>query len=77
MWRGKSETDGQALYKIGEALYFKNIPVIRSQVKFIKDPSCQCYYQAIIFLEDGNIDGANELIEKLLLKWMKNTLFRK
>lgn len=64
----------QALYKIGEALYFNNIPVIKLQVELIKDPSYQYYYQAIIFLEAGDIDSANEWIEKLSSKWMKNAL---
>ncbi|KEF36892.1 hypothetical protein M670_03806 [Schinkia azotoformans MEV2011] len=64
----------QAHYKIAEALYFKNFSVIRSQVEQIKNPSYQSYYQAIVLLEDGDINGANNAIEKISSKWMKNAL---
>lgn len=64
----------QAMYKIAEALYFKNMLVIRSQLAHIKNPSYQFYYQAIIFIDDGDIDGANEVIEKISSKWMKSAL---
>ncbi|HHY72151.1 MAG TPA: hypothetical protein GX497_02770 [Bacillus bacterium] len=64
----------QANYKIAEALYFKDIPVIRSQLGHIKNPPYQSYYRAIILLEDDDIDGANKVIEKISSKWMKNAL---
>ncbi|MFE8694757.1 hypothetical protein ACFYKT_00130 [Cytobacillus sp. FJAT-53684] len=64
----------QALLKTGEALYFKNITAAKSEVDHIKPLSHRLYYQAIILIEDGDMEGADEVIEKITTKWMENAL---
>ncbi|WP_456277872.1 hypothetical protein [Bacillus sp. AK128] len=64
----------QATYKVGEALYFKDFVVVKSQLEHIKSPTYHFYYQAIILLEENDIEAANEVIDKITTKWMKNGL---
>lgn len=64
----------QALYKVIEALYFKNILMAKSEVEHISSQTYRLYYQALILLEEGKLSDANEVIDKLPTKWMKNAL---
>jgi hypothetical protein len=64
----------QALYKIGAALYFKNMIVVRNEIEYVKSDAYRLYYQAILLIDEGDIEGANELIVKVPTKWMKNAL---
>ena len=64
----------QALYKISEAIYFKNLSVAKTEIEYITSPLYRSYYQALISLEDGELDCANREIDKITNQWMKNAL---
>lgn len=64
----------QALYKVIEALYFKNIEAAKIEVEYLQPLSYRLYYQAAVLLEEDDITGANEIIEKISTEWMKNAL---
>ena len=69
-----SSSHRKALYKVVEALYFKNIDVAKYEVEKIKPGDYRFYYEAKILLEEGNIESANKVIDQISKPWMKHAL---
>ncbi|MBD8068789.1 hypothetical protein [Bacillus sp. PS06] len=64
----------QAMYKVVQALYFKDVAEAKLHINQIKPVHYRLYYQASILLEEGDLDGAVELMEKLPSQWMKDAI---
>ncbi|MFC4321428.1 hypothetical protein [Litchfieldia salsa] len=64
----------QAMYRVVQALYFKDIAEAKLHVSKIKQLHYRLYYQSIILLEEGDLDGAVELMEKLPSPWMRDVI---
>jgi hypothetical protein len=64
----------QAMYKVVQALYFKDIAEAKLHINKIKPLHYRSYYQSSILLEEGDLDGAVELMEKLPSQWMKDAI---
>ncbi|MBD8068785.1 hypothetical protein [Bacillus sp. PS06] len=62
------------LYKIVQALYFKDIAEAKLHINQIKAVHYRLYYKSSILLEEGDLDGAVELMEKLPSQWMKDAI---
>ncbi|WP_078544648.1 hypothetical protein [Litchfieldia alkalitelluris] len=62
------------MYKVVQALYFKDIDEAKLFINQIKPLTYRLYYQSYILLEEGDLDGAVDLMEKLSTKWMKDAL---
>ncbi|PYZ92280.1 hypothetical protein CR194_15700 [Salipaludibacillus keqinensis] len=70
----RHSTSRKAIYKVVEALYFNKLDVAKSHFSEIKSQPYRLYYQAMILLEEVDINGANEIIEQVSPKWMKQAL---
>ncbi|MNJ44261.1 hypothetical protein D3C77_393060 [compost metagenome] len=64
----------QALYKTILALYKKEILSAKEEIKLIKPLIYQNYYQAFLYIEEGNTLGAIKLIDTLPKQWMRDIL---
>ncbi|QSS98631.1 hypothetical protein IMZ31_10965 [Pontibacillus sp. ALD_SL1] len=64
----------QALYKIGEALHFKDLEAANEELSYITAPAYRAYYEGFIRLEEGDLAQANRIIDETKTTWMKNAL---
>lgn len=64
----------QAAYKVVHALYFEDIFTAKREVKNIASAQYKSYYQAIIALEESDMEAADRLIEEVSSQWMKYAL---
>lgn len=64
----------QALFKTLHALYEDDILRVKSDIEDIQPQQYKAYYQAIVAVEEGNLDKAKELGKQIKSEWMKHAL---
>ncbi|MEI2401152.1 hypothetical protein [Paenibacillus phytohabitans] len=64
----------QALFKTLHALYEDDILRVKKDVEDIRPPQYKAYYQAIIAVEEGELEQAAELRKQVKSEWMKHAL---
>ncbi|HWL12264.1 MAG TPA: hypothetical protein VNQ57_04685 [Ureibacillus sp.] len=64
----------QALYKTLYALYKEEILTAKQGIEWIRPLPYKHYYKSIVFIEEGNIKKATQLIEQISIPWMKSAL---
>lgn len=64
----------QAMFKTLFALYENDILRAKPDIENIQPPKYKYYYQAIVAVEEGKIEKAQELSGKIKKEWMKHAL---
>ncbi|MFT4416308.1 hypothetical protein ACLM5H_20800 [Fredinandcohnia humi] len=64
----------QAIFKTLHALYEKDILRAKHEIQKIQPVEYKHYYQAIVAIEEGNLEEANELCSSIKSDWMKHAL---
>lgn len=64
----------QAMFKTLYAMYEDDILRAKKDIEDIGPPQYKSYYQAIVAMEEGKLEEAVELREKVKTEWMKHAL---
>ncbi|MCC3356175.1 hypothetical protein [Bacillus sp. REN16] len=64
----------QALFKTLHALYEDDILRVKKDIEDIRPPQYKAYYQAIVAVEEGELEQAAELGKQIKSEWMKHAL---
>lgn len=64
----------QAMFNTLYALYEDDILRAKGDIEQIQPPRYKYYYQAIVAIEEGKIERADELREQVKTEWMKHAL---